>query len=98
MQQQENCMKRLGYRCNEIISLGMGKIMLNRLNAGEYTFWAPNCIKDPEFTQQENIETILLSIPDFKNQVLAGQFEQLAMLSLLLLADWKTGTHFTRAE
>ncbi|MCJ7531963.1 MAG: NUDIX hydrolase [Anaerolineales bacterium] len=85
-----------GYTCQNIVPLGKGKIMLNRLNAEEYTFFAPNAVRDSVFITHENIDTVLITPTEFKELVMVEKFEQFAMLTLLVLADWKVGTHFVR--
>ena len=87
-----------GYTCQNIIPLGKGKIMLNRLDAEEYTFFAPNAVRDPVFITHENIDTVLITPTEFKELVMAEKFEQFVMLALLVLADWKASTHFVRSE
>jgi len=83
-----------GYRCRKMEQLGKGKLLMNRMNADEYLFWAPDCVLDETFIAHESIETLLVTPPELKALVLEGEFEQISTLSLLLLSDWKANTGF----
>jgi ADP-ribose pyrophosphatase len=91
---QRELYEETGYTCQQWVPLGPGKIMLNRLNAQDFAFFAPNAVKTANFIAAEKIETVLLTPAEFKELVMKEQFEQFAMLALLALADWKADTHF----
>ena len=85
-----------GYVCRNIQFLGSGRIMMNRHNSREFAFLGTGAVRDPKFEGTKEFEVVLVTLADFKELVLSGQFEQFAALTLLVLADWKLGTHFTR--
>ena len=85
-----------GYVCQTITALGTGRIMLSRLNSQEFAFYGTGAAKNPRFEAKEDVEVVLVTPPDFKNLVLSGQFEQFAMLALLVLADWRLDSKFVR--
>ena len=85
-----------GYVCQDMKSLGTGRIMMNRNNSREFGFFGTGAVRDPEFNAKEDIEVVLVTPADFKALVLSGEFEQLAALALLILAQWKLGSRFVR--
>ena len=85
-----------GYVCKAVNCLGTGRIMMNRHNSREFAFYGTGAVKDPEFESKEDMEVVLVTPTDFKALVLTGQFEQLAALAVLVLADWKLGSQFVR--
>lgn len=85
-----------GYVCKALDYLGTGRIMMNRHNSREFAFLRTGAVKDPEFEGKEDIEVVLVTPADFKALVLSEQFEQLAALAVLVLADWKFGSQFVR--
>ncbi|MFC1606551.1 NUDIX hydrolase [Candidatus Latescibacterota bacterium] len=84
-----------GYTCKTLTSLGQGRIMVDRLNSRETAFYGTGAVIDRQFEASEDIEVILAKPDTVKELVLSGKFEQLTMLSLLLLADWKHGSNLT---
>ena len=86
-----------GYTCTNLSALGPGQIVTNRNNSREFAFFGTGAVREAEFTRKEDIEVVLTSLPDFKALVLSGQFEQLAGLAVLVLADWKLGSHFVQS-
>jgi ADP-ribose pyrophosphatase len=86
-----------GFRCGQISSLGSGRIMLDRVRSREYLFLVRDAWRDPAFEPLEEIEVVLKSPEELKQLVLAGQFEQLATLGAILLAEWKCGYRFANA-
>jgi ADP-ribose pyrophosphatase len=87
-----------GYTCADLSVLGPGRIVTNRNNSREFAFLGTGAAREAEFTLKEDIEVVLAPLPDFKALVLSGQFEQLAGLAVLVLADWKLGSHFVRSS
>ena len=85
-----------GYVCQDMKSLGAGRIMMNRNNSREFSFFGTGAVRDPEFNAKEDIEVVLVTPTDFKALVLSGEFEQYAALALLVLADWKLGNQLVR--
>ncbi len=81
-----------GYVCKDLSHLGTGRIMMNRHNSREFAFLGTGAVKDPEFEGKEDMEVVLVTRSDFKALVLSGQFEQLAAVAVLALADWKSGS------
>ena len=85
-----------GYVCKALKHLGTGRIMMNRHNCREFAFLGTGAVGDPKFEGTKEFEVVLLTLADFKELVLSGQFEQFAALTLLVLADWKLGSQFVR--
>lgn len=85
-----------GYLCRSLSHMGTGRIVMNRHNSREFAFLGTGAVKDPKFEGKEDIEVVLMPPADFKTLVLSGQFEQLAALALLVLADWKLGIQCVR--
>ena len=85
-----------GYRCTSIKSLGMGSVLVNRLKTGIFTFLGTGAVKDPQFQPGDDIQVVLSTPEELKERVVSGHFDNLAMLSLLVLADWKHGTNLVK--
>lgn len=83
-----------GYTCAELHALGPGRTVTNRTNSREFAFFGTAAVRRTEFTKKEEIEVILVSPSEFKALALSGQFDQLAGLAVLVLADWKLGNQF----
>jgi len=83
-----------GYVCKALKYLGAGRIMMNRHTCREFAFMGTGAVKDPNFKSEDGVEVVLVKPADFKELVLSGQFEQLASLGLLVLADWQFSTQF----
>ena len=80
-----------GYRSSQLLSLGSGHLMVNRFCAMGHLFLAQNCQLDRVTTTPGHEEVRLVSPEEFKDLVLAGEFEHIPALSLLSLTEWKTG-------
>jgi ADP-ribose pyrophosphatase len=80
-----------GYRSSRLLSLGSGHLMVNRFCAKGHLFLAQDCQLDRTAQTQGNEEVQLVSPEEFKDLVLAGEFEHIPALSLLSLAEWKAG-------
>jgi ADP-ribose pyrophosphatase len=85
-----------GYICKSLDYLGMGRINMNRNNSHEFTFFGTGALKDQGFKSKEDIEIVLVTLAEFKTLVISGEFEQLAALALLVLADWKLGSQLMK--
>ena len=85
-----------GYVCKALNHLGTGRIMMNRHNFRAFAFLGTGAVRDPKFEGTKEFEVVLVTLADFKELVLSGQFEQFAALTLLVLADWKLGSQFVR--
>ena len=81
-----------GYVCANVQSISAGSMVTNRYSSREFAFMGTGAIRDDKFQRTEDIEVILVSVPDFKKLVLSGEFMQLSALALLVLADWKMGS------
>lgn len=79
-----------GYHC-ELQQVGIGRIMMNRVASRELCFFGRNAVPDPNFVCREQIEVKLFKPEVFRELVIAGEFEQLATLGTILLAEWKLG-------
>jgi ADP-ribose diphosphatase len=85
---QREFYEETGYRCT-FASVGVGRIMMNRVAAKEYCFFGRNAVRDPNFVPREEIEVRLYSPAAFRALVATGGFEQLATLGTILLAQWQ---------
>jgi ADP-ribose pyrophosphatase len=85
-----------GFVCRALNSLCKGRIMMNRHNSRVFAFYGTGAVKHPEFEGKEDFEVVLVTSADFKALVLSGEFEQLAAIALLVLADWEFGSRFVR--
>lgn len=82
-----------GYRCRDLKTLGVGRVMMNRNSSREFAFFGSGATLDSAFKAHEDIEVFLVPRSDFYALVTTGQFQQLAGLALWALADWKLGTN-----
>ncbi len=83
-----------GYHSQEMKLLRRGSLMVNRVNANVFAFYAPHAIKDPQFRPQEEIQVLTLNPRKLKDSIINDDIDQFGILSLLVLADWKYGTHY----
>lgn len=81
-----------GYRCDRMRFLGSGGVMLSRLSSYELAFCGTGATLSPGFRPREDIEVMLKTPAEIKELVLAGEFTQMAMVAVFLLADWRLGT------
>lgn len=80
-----------GFKCESMDYLGPGRIMMNRTDSMFYGFLGNGAVEDPGFRPQEEIEVVLTSRDDFKELIVGEQFQQLAAMALIALAEWKFG-------
>lgn len=85
-----------GYVCQSLKFLGLGRIMMNRNNSRVFAFFGNGATKASDFARQGDTEVALVNQAEFKAFVMSGQFEQLAALGLLVLAEWKLGRQLVR--
>jgi ADP-ribose pyrophosphatase len=83
-----------GYVCKALNCLGAGRIMMNRHNSREFAFLGMGAVRDSKLEDTEEYQVVLVTLADFKELVLSGQFEQFAALALFVLAGWKLGSQF----
>ena len=79
-----------GFRCS-FEPVGSGRIMMNRVSSREFCFFGQNAVRDPQFNPHEEIDVSLCQPYAFRDLVLAGGFEQLATLGVLMLVQWRLG-------
>lgn len=84
-------LEETGYRSARLVELGSGHLMVNRFSSKGFFFLAQDCQLDNSVPLKESEEVVLLSPGQFKDLVLAGEFEQMSALSLLSLSEWTTG-------
>lgn len=87
-----------GYVCRRLVQLGVGNLMASRLNARQFAVLGSEASRQPGDGPEDGSQVIIASPAELKTLVLSGQFMQLAALSLLVLAEWKTGASLTRPE
>jgi ADP-ribose pyrophosphatase len=80
-----------GYRCDKIIHLGRGRLLMNRVTSRDHMMLATGARKDPQFTPRENIEIVELEPAEFRRMILDGTFEQMAAFALLFMIEQKMG-------
>lgn len=80
-----------GYVCESMEFLSTGRLMMNRHNCLAYAFYGTGAVKVPEYTKEKDIDVVLCSVPDFKDRVMSGEFEQFPAFAPIVLAAWKTG-------
>lgn len=85
-----------GYDCARLESVGAGHIMVNRHNCLLHAFFAPRAIREDGLSRSEGLETILVSVAEFKRLVLADVFDQYPALALLLRIEWQLGIRLVR--
>ena len=85
-----------GYSCPDLARLGTGRIMANRTPAQQFAFFGTGAVLDENFRRREDIDVVLASGSRFKALVVAGEFQQLSALGLLVLADWRLGRQLVR--
>lgn len=78
-----------GFVCGSLQPMGMGRIMASRHPARGYAFFGEGASRSDEFQALDHTEVVLVTTADLKTLVERGQFQQLAGLGLLVLADWK---------
>lgn len=83
-----------GYVCETLSFLGEGRVMASRNSNRQLTFFGARAVRDPAFKGMENIEVCLAHPSRLRDLVVSGQFQQLAGLAALTLADLKLGTRF----
>lgn len=84
-------LEETGYRAGTLRLLGSGHILMNRYNARDYLFMAQDCEVPSQTSNVPEEGVLLVSPPDFKALVTAGDFEHIPALSLLSLAEWQCG-------
>lgn len=84
-------LEETGYRASRLELLGRGHLMVNRFSARGYVFLAQDCQVDTAASHTGNEHVLLVTPKEFKTLVLSGEFEPIPALSLLTLAEWKTG-------
>jgi 8-oxo-dGTP pyrophosphatase MutT (NUDIX family) len=80
-----------GYVCDELISIGSGRSIMSRVNNRIHLFYGKNARKDESFVPQEDIEVHLVTLAEFRELVISGQFENLAALGIIMILRWKLG-------
>jgi len=87
-----------GFVCREMTLVGNGFLSANRINADNFAFFGLGATLRETFVPREDIEPVLVTPNELKNLVLSGKFKQWAALSVLLLADWQSGTKLAYPE
>ncbi|MFC1606555.1 NUDIX hydrolase [Candidatus Latescibacterota bacterium] len=81
-----------GYICKELTQIGDGTNLVNRINSKFFAFLGTGATQNPDFQPEEDIRVVLKQPDEFKAMVQSGEFDNLAMLGLLVLAGWKTSS------
>jgi ADP-ribose pyrophosphatase len=87
-----------GFICQRLTHLKNGQLMSSRLNARLFSFVGVGAVQQVSYVSKEDIKVLLVSPYELKQLVLSDHFSQYAGLALLVLADWKSATFFTRPE
>ena len=83
-----------GYQFESLSRLGEARIMANRNNCKQFTFFASGAVRDPDFVGSGDIEVCLANPARMRELIASGVFQQLAGVGALTLADLKLGTGF----
>ncbi len=78
-----------GFRCDALSLAGEGVLRVDRENANNFFYLAQGCWRETNFISQENIQTLELPPPEFKQLVVDGKFDHIAALPIIILAQWK---------
>lgn len=82
-----------GYVCGSVNLLGQGRIMAHRFNSHQFAVLGTGAVKAPDFECEEDIEAFPVSLAELRDLAVSGEFVQFPALALLVLADWKFGSH-----
>lgn len=77
-----------GYVCRSLQPMGTGRIMASRHPARGYAFFGQGASRTTAFQPVDHTEVVLATTAELKGLVKNGQFQQLAGLALLVLAEW----------
>ncbi|MAT09328.1 MAG: hypothetical protein CL707_09550 [Chloroflexi bacterium] len=77
---ERELLEETGYECNELINLGIGKIMLNRYIPQQYGFLGLGASKVSDYAVEADMEVILVSFTDFTEMVMSGEFNQMSAI------------------
>ncbi|HBP90560.1 MAG TPA: NUDIX hydrolase [Nitrospirales bacterium] len=77
-----------GFVCRSLQPMGMGRIMASRHPACGYAFFGEGASRSEDFEVLDHTEVVLVTTADLKKLVAGGQFQQLAGLALLVMAEW----------
>lgn len=80
-----------GYICDDIVYLGVGRSLMNRVTSREHMLLATGARRDPDFVPSENIDIVVVEPGEFAKMVDDGDYEQMAAFALLFLARHKLG-------
>lgn len=81
-------LEETGYECQTLQPMGMGRIMASRHPVRGYAFFGQGASRSESFQPLDHTEVVLASTSELKDMVKNGQFQQLAGLALLVLAEW----------
>ncbi len=77
-----------GFRCPTLQSMGIGQIMASRHPARGHAFFGEQAYREGDFQSLDHTEVVLATTAELRDLVQEGQFQQLAGLALLVLAEW----------
>lgn len=85
-------LEETGYQAGRIQVLGSGYIMMNRNSAKDYLVLAQHCELTSCVPDVSSFDVVLMSVPDFKQLVITGEFEHIPALALFSLLQWQCGS------
>jgi ADP-ribose pyrophosphatase len=81
-------LEETGYVCHTLQPMGMGRIMASRHPSRGHAFFGDGAVLSDQFVGLDHTEVVLVTTPELRVLVREGQFQQLAGLALLVLAEW----------
>lgn len=81
-------LEETGFVCRSLQPMGIGRIMASRHPARGYAFFGQEAFRSNDFQAVDPTEVVLVTTTELKDLVQRGEFQQLAGLALLVLAEW----------
>ncbi len=81
-------LEETGFTAAKMIPLGRGGLALNRDSTSQHLFLARGVRSMPDARPEHGMDNVILTVDELRGRVLAGEFEQMAALGVILLATW----------
>jgi ADP-ribose pyrophosphatase len=89
-------LEETGYRCAALLSLGSGRLYLNRCTQTEYIFLGLDAEPVANARPESGITTVVMPRDTFHQMVVRDEIEQTAIMSIFGLASAKLGIDLMR--
>jgi ADP-ribose pyrophosphatase len=83
-----------GYTCSSIHEMLRAPLRIEREDVLNYFFIGVGAQPIENWTPSEDIDVLTLTPAELKQNILAGRFDHVAALPILLLAQWRLGLSF----